>query len=113
MAALAWATVPLSLWFGSLVDDPGLEEGQAVLPQFGWVALGVGSMLPAAVFVVLVATTPGLVPRWLSVLSYPIAVLVAATALLFMPLIVFLGWVAAVTAIHWRHPAGAGAHDDS
>ena len=74
VAAIAWATVPLSLWFGSLVDDPGLEEGQAVLPQFGWAALGVGSMLPAAVFVVLVARTPGLVPRWLSVLSYPIAV---------------------------------------
>ena len=47
IAALAWATVPLSISFGALVDDPGFESGQSVLPQFGWVAFGVGSMLPA------------------------------------------------------------------
>jgi hypothetical protein len=65
LAAVAWATVPLSLWFGSLVDDPGLQEGQAVLPQFGHVALAMGGILPAAVFIILAARTPGLVPTWL------------------------------------------------
>jgi hypothetical protein len=32
-AAVAFATVPMSRWFGDLVDDPGLQDGQAVLPQ--------------------------------------------------------------------------------
>ena len=84
-------------WFGPLVDDPGLQEGKAVLPQFGYVALGMGAMLPAAIFIILVARTPGLVPRWLSVVSYPLATLVAFTAVLFMPLFLFIAWVAAVT----------------
>ena len=107
VAAVAFATVPLSLWFGSLVDDPGLQEGQAVLPQFGYVALAMGAMLPAAAFIVLVARTPGLVPRWLSIASYPVAALVAFTALLFMPLFVFVAWVVAVVVTQWRR-ADAG-----
>ena len=98
LAAVAFATVPLSLWFGSLVDDPGLEDGQAVLPQFGYVALTMGAMLPAAAFIVVVARTPGLVPRWLSAVSYPVAVVVALTTVLFMPLFVFVAWVVAVAA---------------
>lgn len=102
LAALAWATVPMSRWFGSLVDDPGLQEGQAVLPQFAFVALAMGAMLPAAAFIVLVARTPGLVPRWLSVVSYPVAALVALAAVLFMPLFLFFAWVVAVAATHWR-----------
>ena len=107
VAAVAFATVPLSLWFGSLVDDPGLQEGQAVLPQFGYVALAMGAMLPAAAFIVLVARTPGLVPRWLSIASYPVAAFVAFTALLFMPLFVFVAWVVAVVVTQWRQ-ADAG-----
>ena len=99
LAAVAWVTVPLSLWFGSLVDDPGLQDGQAVLPQFGYAALGMGAMLPAAVFIVLVARTPGLVPRWLSFVSYPVAALVAFTAVLFMPLFLFIAWVASVAFV--------------
>ncbi len=102
VAAVAWGAVPMSLWFGSLVDDPGLQEGQAVLPQFGYVALGLGGMLPAAAFIALVASTPGLVPRWLSIASYPIAALVAFTALLFMPILLFVLWVIAVAASHRR-----------
>ena len=102
VAAVAWATVPMSLWFGSLVDDPGLQEGQAVLPQFGYVALALGGMLPAAAFIAFVARTPGSVPRWLSVVSYPIAALVAFTALLFMPVLLFILWVVAVAATQRR-----------
>lgn len=108
VAAVAWATVPMSLWFGSLVDDPGLQEGQAVLPQFGYVALALGGMLPAAAFIAFVATTPGLVPRWLSVVSYPIAALVAFTALLFMPVLLFILWVVAVAATQRRRGGEEG-----
>jgi hypothetical protein len=51
-------------------------------------------MAPASIL----ARTPGLVPRWVSVASYPAAALASVTALLFMPLFVFPAWVIAVAA---------------
>jgi hypothetical protein len=102
VAAAAFATVPMSLWFGSLVDDPGLQQGQAVLPQLGYVLLGLGAMVPAAAFMMLVASSSGLLPRWLTLVSYPAAALVSVTALLFMPLFVFTAWVIASAATHAR-----------
>lgn len=102
VAALAWATVPLSITFGALVDDPGFESGQSVLAQFGWVAFGLGAMLPAAMFIAIAARTPGLLPRWLAIASYPAAVLVGLTALLFMTSALFVIWVIAVVASQWR-----------
>lgn len=107
VAALAWATVPLSISFGALVDDPGFESSHSVLPQFGWVAFGLGAMLPAGVFIALAAGTPGLLPRWLGLASYPIAVLVCMTAFLFMPLVLFVIWVVAVTESQRRTGPGA------
>ena len=98
VAALAFATVPLSLLFGSFFSDPGLESGQAVLPQFGYVAFSLGGMLPAGIFIAIAASTPDLLPRWLSIASYPVAVLVSLTALLFMPFALFILWVAVATA---------------
>ena len=98
VAALAFATVPLSIQFGSITGDPGLESGQAVLPQLGYVAFGLGAMVPAALFIAIAARTPGLLPRWLAVSSYPVSVLVALTAFLFMPVVLFVLWVAASTA---------------
>ncbi|MGH3458324.1 hypothetical protein [Aeromicrobium sp.] len=97
VAALAFATVPLSLLVGSFFGDPGLESGQAVLPQFGYVALGLGGTLPAAIFIAIAARTPDLLPRWLSISSYPVAVLVALTAFLFLPFVLFVLWVVAAT----------------
>ena len=55
LAGLALVTVPLSISFGDLYDDPGLGVGQAVLPQFGYVALVIGAMLPAAALVFSIA----------------------------------------------------------
>ena len=97
-AALAFAAVPLSIQFGSITGDPGLEAGQAVLPQLGYVALGLGAMMPAAIFIAVAARTPRLLPRWLAVSSYPVAMLVALTAFLFMPVVLFVLWVAVSTA---------------
>ena len=111
LAAVAWATVPMSLWFGSLVDDPGLQDGQAVLPQLGHVALAMGGMVPATGFILIVARTPGLVPKWLAVASYPVAALVAFTALLFMPLFVFIAWVLAVALSHGRRQTELGRRE--
>ena len=97
VAALAFATVPLSIQLGSAVGDPGLQAGQAVLPQFGFAALGLGAMLPAGIFIAFAAMTPDLLPRWLVAASYPVAVLVALTAFLFLPFILFVLWVVAAT----------------
>lgn len=98
VAAIAWATVPLSISFGALFDDPGFESGHSVLPQFGWVAFSLGGMLSAGIFIAIGARTPGLLPRWLVLTSYPIAFLVCLTAFLFMPYVLFVIWVIAVTA---------------
>ena len=95
VAALAFATVPLSIQFGSAFGDPGLQAGQAVLPQFGFAALGLGAMLPAGIFIAFAAMTPDLLPRWLVATSYPVAVLVALTAFLFLPFVLFVLWVVA------------------
>ena len=104
VAALAFATVPLSLLFGSFFSDPGLESGQAVLPQFGYVALSLGGMLPAGIFIAIAARTPDLLPRWLAIASYPVAILVSLTALLFMPFALFVLWVIATIVTVSRRP---------
>ena len=98
VAALAFATVPLSIQFGSAVGDPGLQAGQAVLPQLGFAALALGAMLPAGIFILFAALTPDLLPRWLVAASYPVAILVALTAFLFLPMVLFVLWVVATTA---------------
>jgi hypothetical protein len=61
-----------------------------------------GAMLPAAAFVVVVARSAVGLPQWLRVASYPVAALVACTALLFVPLFVFVGWVVAVVLTQRR-----------
>lgn len=98
VAALAWATVPLSLLFGSFTGDPGIEQGQAVLPQMGYVAVMLGGLLPAGIFIALVGHQR-LLPRWLSLASYPTALLVAFSAVLFMPLFIFMAWMIAVIVV--------------
>src|SRR5687767_7519604 len=96
VAGLALATVPLSISFGDLTDDPGLGAGQAVLPQFGYVALTFGAMLPAAAFVIVIARTPGLLARWLRVAGYAVAALLLL-AVMVMPMILLVIWIAAVS----------------
>jgi hypothetical protein len=101
LAGLALATVPLSISFGDLTDDPGLGVGQAVLPQFGFVALAIGAMLPAAALVIVIATTPGLLPRLLSLAGYPVAALLLL-AVMVVPMVLLSIWIAAVSVVLWR-----------
>ena len=81
VAALALLTVPLSISMGEFFDEEGkaFQQGQAVLPQFGYVALVFGAMIPAAVTIWAVSRL-GLFPRWLTRASLPIAVLLALTS---------------------------------
>ena len=63
LSAVAAATTPLSAWFGSLVDDPGIQQGQGVLPQFAFVALTMGALLPAGLFIITAVRSGDLLPR--------------------------------------------------
>jgi hypothetical protein len=103
IAGLALATVPLTISFGDLSDDPGLGVGQAVLPQFGYVSLVIGAMLPAAALVIVIARIPNLLPRWLSVAGYPVAALLLL-AVMVMPMVLLAVWIAAVSIVLRRSP---------
>jgi len=99
VAALALVTVPLSISVGALFDeDPGaFAEGQAVLPQFGFVTLAIGAMVPAAATIVAVARL-GLFPMWLARLSLAIAALLALSSMSVISMVLLPIWVALSTA---------------
>jgi hypothetical protein len=63
LSAVAAASTPMSAWFGALFGDPGIQEGQGVLPQFAWVAFAMGALLPAGIFIISAARSSGLLPR--------------------------------------------------
>ena len=102
LAALALATVPLSISFGTLTDDPGIGAGQAAIAQFGIVVLGLGAMIPAAAFMVVVARLPGLLPRWLQRATYPMAAIVLVLSLAVGPMVLLALWFAGVSVSLWR-----------
>jgi hypothetical protein len=103
LTGLALVTVPLSISFGDLSDDPGLAMGQAVLPQFGYVSLVIGAMLPAAALIIVVARIPNLLPRWLSLAGYPVAALLLL-AVMVAPMMVLAVWIAATSAVLRSRP---------
>ncbi|HUF96613.1 MAG TPA: hypothetical protein VMM60_00700 [Ilumatobacter sp.] len=103
VAALALVTVPLSISLGEYFDEDGgaLGEGQAVLPQFGFVVLVFGAMIPAAVTIMAVARL-GLFPRWLTRSSFPVAVLLAVSSGSVMTMVLLPIWVALSTVAMTR-----------
>jgi hypothetical protein len=106
VAAAAFLTVPLSINFGNLYGDPAFGEGQAVIPQFGFAALTVGVMWPAAVMITTIALL-GSFPRWLNRTSYVIAALLVVTCFMVGPLFILLpGWVLVTTLALRRMPDG-------
>ncbi len=98
VAALAFFTVPLSISLGEFYDEVGgaFGESQAVLPQFGSLALGVAAMFPAAITVVAIARLR-LFPTWLTRLSYAVGVLLVLTSLTVVTMILLPVWVALAT----------------
>lgn len=78
LAAAALATVSLSIGFGKISGDPGIRDGQHLLPQLGYVGL----MVPAAIaagyavwLIARVAARSGILPAWMVVAGYVVAVL--------------------------------------
>jgi len=100
VAAVSFATVPASLWFGDLFDDSALGTGQAVVPQFGYAAL-VGAMVPAAV-VMFAAIWLRSFPTWLDRGSYVLAVLLLVGSVMVAPAALLAAWVALVSVDAWR-----------
>jgi hypothetical protein len=101
VAAVAFLTVPLSINFGNLYGDPAFGEGQAVIPQFGFAALTVGAMWPAAVMITTVGLL-GSLPVWLSRVSYVIAVALVVTCFMVSTLFVLLPVWVVLTALALR-----------
>jgi hypothetical protein len=98
VAVLALVTVPFSISLGEFFDEAGgaFGQGQAVLPQFGFVALVFGAMIPAAVTMVAVARL-GLFPTWLARATIPVAVLLALTSGSVMTMVLLPIWVGLAT----------------
>lgn len=108
VAAAAFATVSLSVEFGRLTGDPGIEQGRELLPQLGYVVMFVPAALCAGVTVLLLARGSARtrqLPRWMCAAGY-----LVATAQLFslytVPLLLVPLWVLAA-GLSLRHsPAG-------
>lgn len=67
-----------------------------MLPRLGYVALVFGAMAPAAVTIVAVARL-GVLPRWLTRSSIPIAVLLGVTSGSVITMVLLPVWVALAT----------------
>lgn len=108
VAALALVTVPMSISMGHFFDEDSgaFVEGQAVLPQFGYVTLVFGAMIPAAVTIAAVARL-GLFRRWLTWLSFLMAVLLALTSAMVVSMILLPIWVGVATVVLRRTAGGA------
>ena len=73
VCAAALATVSLSIGFGQITGDPGIERGRELLPQLGYVLLFVPGALSAGLVALLVTRGLALarrLPTWMVVVGY-------------------------------------------
>ena len=91
----------MSILFGALVDDPGIQQGQGVLPQFVYVAFAMGGLLPAGIFIRTRSRIWPVAPG-VTMVSYPVGVLVALVAVTFIPMFLFPVWMIIVVITHTR-----------
>jgi hypothetical protein len=99
LAAAALATVSLSIGFGQITGDPGIRDGQELLPQLGYVVIAVPAALSAALaiwFTASVNARSSALPGWIVAAGYVVA---AAQLLSFytLPLILLPLWVLAAS----------------
>lgn len=107
VAAAAFGTVSLSVGFGRMTGDPGIQRGVELLPQLGYVLVTVPAALAAGLAIWLTARTgaraAGL-PRSLVVAGYVVA-LAQLISFFTLPLVLLPAWALAVSV--W--PARSGA----
>ena len=105
VAALALLTVPASISMGKFFGegDGVFAESQAVLPQFGYVAIVFGAMIPAAVAIVAIARLR-LFPIWLTRLSFVMATLLALTSGMVSSMVLLPAWAVLATVVLRRSP---------
>ena len=95
VAAAALATVSLSMGFGRITGDPGIQEAQSVLPQLGYVVLFVPAALTAGLAVALLARSASrgsALPGWVVVAGY-VAGAAQLAGILTLPLLLLPLWV--------------------
>jgi hypothetical protein len=103
VAGVAFATVPASLVIGDFFDDPGIVDGQNILPSLGYVMLVAGAVIPAAV-VMIGSARLGLFPRWFVWVTPVAAVMLIMTAPMVAAMALLPVWVgiAAILQSHGR-----------
>ena len=109
---MLYEMVNLAAAFRADEDGQIATETATALNDLGFLVLGVGATMFAAVFVgcaAFSALASGALPRWLAYVSVPLALglLIAPIAYLF--LIVLLVWILLVSVLMWLEPAGAAA----
>ena len=91
-------------------EDGALGESAVLMNDLSFLAIGVGATMFAAVFVACSAWSAldsGVLPRWLSYVSFLLALglLIAPISWAFLP--VLLLWVLVVSVLMWMDPTGA------
>lgn len=107
IAGAALATVSLSVGFGQITGDPGIRDGQELLPQLGYVIIVVPSAISAALAIWLIARVgarTAVLPRWAATSGY-IAAAAQLVSFYTLPLVLLPLWVA-VASLALRPPPG-------
>jgi hypothetical protein len=107
VAAAALATVSLSIGFGQITGDPGIRDGEELLPQLGYVVLAVPAAVSAAFSIWLLARLGSQTakwPRWVTTAGYVVAVL-QLFSFYSLPLFLLPLWVLAASISFRESPA--------
>lgn len=107
LAAAALATVSLSVGFGQIFGDPGIQDGEELLPQMGYVILAVPAALSAGLAIWLLArlgSRSAMWPRWVTTAGYVVAAL-QLLSFYFLPMFLLPLWVLVASISFRERPA--------
>lgn len=107
VAAAALATVSLSIGFSQITGDPGIRDGEELLPLLGYVVLAVPAAVSAAFSIWLLARLGSQTakwPRWVTTAGYVVAVL-QLFSFYSLPLFLLPLWVLAASISFRESPA--------
>jgi hypothetical protein len=102
-----WRRFSLSIGFGQIAGDPGIRDGEELLPQLGYVVLAVPAAVSAAFSIWLLARLGSQTarwPRWVTTAGYVVAVL-QLFSFYSLPLFLLPLWVLAASISFRESPA--------